>query len=145
MSFQMKKNQSISGKGSPQTFPLVSPAPNTPPLDTTNMPSGTALRPPRIPAIFTPLTNAQIRLNSPTFPWPLMPQLSTMRYQHQTSGTDYYSNITSLQNSFFTSILDLHAYSISSHSNVTMLLLLGCVRHSNFLCHSSEQVTFNCS
>ena len=38
---------------------------------------------------------------------------------------------------------NLHAYIISSRSKVTMLLLLGCVCHSNFLCCSPGQRNFN--
>jgi len=38
---------------------------------------------------------------------------------------------------------NLHAYVTSSHSNMTMLLLLGCVRRSNSLGSSSGQINLN--
>ena len=62
----------------------------------------------------------------------------------------YHSNITSVQDrrsqqakSFFISILDQSSCLHHLPQNVMMLLLLGCVRRSNFLCRSSEQIDFN--
>ena len=39
--------------------------------------------------------------------------------------------------------INLHAYIISSRSNVTTLLLPGCVRRSNSQCHWPKQIHFN--